>query len=340
MILGNNLPPKQRNQLVALFPDVHSSLEFPRLHQLTLELKPGRLDIEATKVDFDINIQDKEGNTVLQWACLRSDVKTTEWLLRHGADPNIPNLNIGRTPLMAACSSVSVPCIKMLLDHGADVNARSQWGLDAMVYLCNEHRNPQPITEMVEMAKLFISHGIDLNPYGDNKAWCLDRAARTELLELMELIVDQGVDINQTINYGMTALARSITWCKSRSAEFLLDKGAAYTGVFERDEDGRTLLHHAALNPNLDIVKVLINAKLEGLNPDICDKSGLKAEEYFERSSDHVEGLVPAFRQLISDIRARFLTRGLGRNCGSEETLVDGVNVEEEEAEEFFDALG
>ena len=317
-----------------LFPNVHASLTFPRLHQIVLEIKPGNLEVEAERNGFDINIQDSDGNTALHWACARGDAKTAQWLLARGADPNIPDQSVGRTPLMAACSCVSLACIKILLDHGAEINACNAHGLDAFIYLCDEDRNPQPITEIVEAAKLLIAHGSDLSPRGANQVWCLVRAARTELVEIMELIANQGIDIDQQNKFGQTALARSIAWGASRSAEFLLCRGAAYTGSVETDLDGRTVLHHAALNPNIEITRVLIAVKLKGLDPGITDKAGLRAEDYLDRAENLIDGFVPSFRHLLSDVRAQFQ----GHECReANEFVADARNHPDEQ--EFFDAL-
>ena len=37
----------------------------------------------------NLNDQDKDGDTALNWACLNSNVKTVEVLLKAGADPNL-----------------------------------------------------------------------------------------------------------------------------------------------------------------------------------------------------------------------------------------------------------
>lgn len=54
-----------------------------------------------------------------------SAVTALEWLLQHGADPNIECLaeNYAFTPLWLAAENGHVRMAKLLLDHGADVNA-------------------------------------------------------------------------------------------------------------------------------------------------------------------------------------------------------------------------
>ena len=142
--------------------------------------------------------------------------------------------------------------------------------------------------------------------YYSIQVFYLARAACTEIVNLMEVIADQGIDLNQKNKFGLTAPCRSIAWSKSRSVDFPLRRGVVYTGDVERDSDGRTLLHHAALNPSLEIIRVLIAAKLEGGDPYIVDQSCFKAEDYLCRVEKITEGSVAAFRHFLLDVQARF----------------------------------
>jgi ankyrin repeat protein len=317
--------------MASFFPNPYASNQFNHLHELVLELKYGDLDAELSRENFNIDAQDSDGNSALEWACTRGDHKTVKWLLDHGADVNLANLNNGRTPLMAACACASLPCVELLLNHNADVNVENFWGLDAMIYLCNEDRSPQPVTDIVHAAKMLISRGIKLSPRGVHRVSCLSRAARTQLIPVMELILEQGVDIDLRNQFGSTALSSSVAWSASRSVKFLLDQGASYT---EADIDGRTLLHVAALNASIDIVDVLREADLEGLDPDLTDNESHTAEDYVERARELPEAFAPAFRHLLSDLRARYQQEGEDWNTahGSPE------GERESDDEDFLDA--
>jgi len=334
MILSNTAPPTQRKQMEELFPNVNASIKFPRLHRLALGLESGGFETEAERKGFDINIQDSVGRTALLWACLRGDARSAQWLLTRGADPNIADRDIGRTPLMAACSCVSLACIKMLLEYGADINARNEFDLDALIYVCDEDRNPQPITEIIEAANLLIECGIDLHPRGANGTWCLARAARTQIIELMELIISRGVNVDYQNQFRQTTLLRSIAWSASRSAEYLLNCGAAYTGDVATDVDGRTILHYAALNPSMEMIQVLLDASLARLDPDVTDNAGLTAEDYMNKAEGLVDGFVPAFLHLLSDVRIRFQAQE--RAASNSSGWIDQDDTDECE---FVDAL-
>ncbi|MEO6516832.1 MAG: ankyrin repeat domain-containing protein [Steroidobacteraceae bacterium] len=108
------------------------------------------------KSGADVNAQQADGATALQWAAYRGDAQLAELLLKAGAKPGLANRNgvtplwlaatrgdaaviqallkggadaneqlrLGRRPLMLAARSGSVDAVHALLEHGADVNAR------------------------------------------------------------------------------------------------------------------------------------------------------------------------------------------------------------------------
>lgn len=185
-----------RTQLSALFVNVHASYDFPRLSEIVLGLRPGSLINELDNPGCDMDARDSFGNTALLWACRRGDEASARVLIEKGSNPNISNSNYGCTPLMAACAHPSIPIIRLLLEKGADVNAQSRHGLDALVYLVEEDRNPQPIDEINEATKLLIAWGINLMPREPNNVWCVARAARNGLVDAMEIMLDHGANID------------------------------------------------------------------------------------------------------------------------------------------------
>lgn len=323
MILSANIPQKIMLQMSALFSNVNASFDFPRLHELVLGLKRGSIEAELQKPGCDINAQDSAGNTALQWACLRGDQVTARLLLANHADPNASNHVLGRTALMAACTRPSAPCIELLLEYSVDINAQSSNGLDALIYLVEEDRDPQPLEEIAECARLLVERGISLEPHGKNLVWCLARAARTQLIGAMEIMLEHGAQIDLQNNYGLTALARSVDWSAAHSVRFLLGKGASYTGGEKTDSDGRTILHHLALNPQLDVINALLEANLHGLDPHDRDDEGFTAEDYFSRVDERPVGVTPAFMALVMRLQPRD---------------TEQMTVESDDEEEYFDA--
>ncbi len=117
----------------------------------------------------DVNAQQADGATALQWAAYRGDAKLTKLLLKAGAKPGLANhdgatplwlaaargdaaviqallnggadaneqLPLGRRPLMLAARSGSVDAVHALLEHRADVNAsETERGTTALMQGC------------------------------------------------------------------------------------------------------------------------------------------------------------------------------------------------------------
>jgi ankyrin repeat protein len=118
--------------------------------------KGNKAEVERLlKHGADVNAQQADGATALQWAAYRGDAKLAELLLKAGAKPDLANrdgatplwlaaargdgaviqallkggadaneqLPLGRRPLMLAARSGNVAAVHALLEHGADVNA-------------------------------------------------------------------------------------------------------------------------------------------------------------------------------------------------------------------------
>lgn len=69
----------------------------------------------------DVNEEDENKFTALHWAAFYGQLKTTNLLLDHGADPNKLADNYV-TPLHLAASSGHHEVVKLLLTKGADAS--------------------------------------------------------------------------------------------------------------------------------------------------------------------------------------------------------------------------
>lgn len=83
---------------------------------------------------FNINTEDKNGETALHWAVRFGDLENTKLLLDNGADINIRDKS-GRTPLFQALLCRNVNAVKMLLLKGADPNVPDIYGETPLHYI-------------------------------------------------------------------------------------------------------------------------------------------------------------------------------------------------------------
>lgn len=81
-----------------------------------------------------VNHQDNIGETILLDSIfqLPQDIKNIRYLIRHGADVNLPNRNTGETPLLRAINLVKVgqggiDVVKLLLEKGAKITSSADF---------------------------------------------------------------------------------------------------------------------------------------------------------------------------------------------------------------------
>ncbi|HEY4214762.1 MAG TPA: ankyrin repeat domain-containing protein [Steroidobacteraceae bacterium] len=147
--------------------------------------KGNKAEIERLlKRGADVNAQQADGATALQWAAYRGDAKLAELLLKAGAKPDLANrdgatplwlaaargdaavieallkggadaneqLRLGRRPLMLAARSGNVDAVHALLEHGADVNAsETERGTTALMQAADQGH--------ADVLKELIQHG-------------------------------------------------------------------------------------------------------------------------------------------------------------------------------------
>jgi len=82
---------------------------------------------------FDVNMQNKNGKTALDYVLGREDYNIVKLLLDNGANVNMQN-KYGYTALMYAVDREDYNTVKLLLDNGADVNMQNKYGYTALDY--------------------------------------------------------------------------------------------------------------------------------------------------------------------------------------------------------------
>jgi ankyrin repeat protein len=171
--------------LTAVLLSATASAAFAQAEIADAASKGNRAEIERlVKRGADVNAQQADGATALQWAAYRGDAKLAELLLKAGAKPGLANhdgatplwlaaargdaaviqallksgadaneqLPLGRRPLMLAARSGNVEAVHALLDHGADVNAsETERGTTALMQAADQGH--------ADVLKELIQHG-------------------------------------------------------------------------------------------------------------------------------------------------------------------------------------
>jgi ankyrin repeat protein len=197
------------------------------------------------KKHADIKAKDNKGRTVLIIASDKDNEEIVELLLDKGADVNIQD-DSGRTALMAAVESRNVDIVKLLLKKGSDVNAVDRNGSSSLMVAMDIAANrfnrflqkifdaeisSAPVTKLsagksfysniwndrtifilpddsssIEMAKLLINKGANINAKDSKSRTPLMIAAEKGYIEIVKLLINRGADVNVRRHDGETAL--------------------------------------------------------------------------------------------------------------------------------------
>jgi ankyrin repeat protein len=106
------------------------------------------------KSGADVNAQQADGATALQWAAYRGDAILAGMLLEAGAKPGLANRN-GATPLWLAAARGDAAVIEILLKGGADANEQLPLGRRPLMLAARSGN--------VDAVHALLQHGADVN---------------------------------------------------------------------------------------------------------------------------------------------------------------------------------
>jgi ankyrin repeat protein len=198
---------------------------------LALAIFNGNYEVASLLVDrnADVNIADAQRFTPLFWAVDRRNMETAPnfpWmvtadplplirkLLDAGANPNALVDNTPRarmregsprivfaTALMRAAFAADLELVNLLLAHGADPNVISRDGetmvsaAAGLAFIHGYHRGKSP-AERLQVVKLFVERGADVNRPDDYGITPLMAAANDGDPKLIQYLIDKGADLS------------------------------------------------------------------------------------------------------------------------------------------------
>lgn len=202
------------------------------------------------------NISNACGAGILLISSIYNDEEVTHIFLKAGADPNMASLK-GLTPIENAAQWSSNEVLSMLIDAGANPNPKI---LDCSKNsLYNTPLLLAAINNNIEGVKILLKSGADYNHRninGLNVFHILVSSNNTETLnDIIELISEK--KLRNSIANGII-LQTSATTGKEDQLKFFLSK--SFNPNFSIDDSApyNTPLLIAALNKNIDSVKILI----------------------------------------------------------------------------------
>jgi ankyrin repeat protein len=207
----------------------------------------------------------KDEDKMLCDACRNGDREAAKKALDNGANASVQfRLALGEITPIFLCASKGYQDIADLLTlKGADIHKKMDF--DGTICLHHAASNDQP-----EMCEWLIKKGCNVNQ--------IDKLGRTPLMDAAEIgsvrcidvLIKYNANVNEVDKEGHTALSYCLDFINKKEPKFfeaacrLVEKGAEpnYAGKF----GNRTLLHIAAAQGNLKLVKQLIETNHAMIN--------------------------------------------------------------------------
>jgi ankyrin repeat protein len=150
----------------------------------------------------DVNRKHYSGTTALMFAAGSGDVNTIKALLRAGADPNVKVVSFHGGELTPLTMTINTrheqryEVAKVLLAAKAEVNFKEPFAISPLMHALED----------LEMVKLLIAHGADVNQANFRGATPLMGAAVGRNASVVKYLIEKGADVNARDKDGHTAL--------------------------------------------------------------------------------------------------------------------------------------
>ena len=224
--------------------------------------------------EAELEHKDESGLTPLYFASLWGNFKSTEALLRLGADPDMgitgERTSQGWSPLMAAADGGYEKCVRALLKQNANPNVSGPSGIDTPLRYA-------AVKGHMQICRLLLESGADANspliqpPVLVEVLTNSGSLSKSKKLEMVELLLENSALVDATDDEGMTALAYAVRRGYLPHAKCLLDHNA---DINLAEEEGNSPLHHAVEGEREDMVELLLslepalnNQNSSGLTP-------------------------------------------------------------------------
>ncbi|XP_076285931.1 transient receptor potential cation channel subfamily A member 1-like [Lasioglossum baleicum] len=255
----------------------------------------GNLEIveDLLKNGADVNMLDYKvyfgGISLLQRAVNEKQVQMAKLLINYGANVNVKNIR-GETPIVNAIQNRDTKMIELLLTNGADIkedpevvctavmcgnlelvedllkNGTDVNMLNGNIYYRNSLLHRAVNEKQVQMAKLLINYGANVNVKDTREETPIVNAIQNRDTKMIELLLTNGADIKEDPKVVCTAV-------RCRNLELVEDllKNGADINALDNMYFGNSFLHMAVKTKQVQMVKLLINY---GANVNVKDSQG------------------------------------------------------------------
>ena len=199
----------------------------------------------------------------LRNACRQSRVNFAKLLLQHGATFAEADADLSKPScLYMAVDSNAPNCLEMvtlIVDNGADTYGEPSKLTSAFWRACDTGKGK------VEVIKLLLARGADINTTGNRGLTLLLRSCRKGRIDIFKLLLANGADPNIAFDNGTTPLMLAALYMKYNRIKPLLEAGADVTAV---DDEGKSVLDYLEGKAELlELCKLHVEKNRPSLKP-------------------------------------------------------------------------
>ncbi|MFN7948988.1 MAG: ankyrin repeat domain-containing protein [Blastocatellia bacterium] len=221
---------------------------------------------ESIIIRDELSRNSSHGRFRLSQAVIANDEEQIRLLIKH-EDINVRD-DLGWTPLLYAVRYNFLGISTILLEAGnADAGRSSSDGISPLILAAQ-------FCEL-EMIRLLVEHGADLNGRDKSGNTCLMVAAANGRGEIVDYLIGRGANVRIKNYLGQTALMNA--WDEIGKAEMSQRLLKAGIGINEQDNEGDTALMYAVRTGNEVKVRVLID---QGAKIKVRNREGQTAIDY------------------------------------------------------------
>jgi ankyrin repeat protein len=213
-------------------PKIKTVFEDVKIQQLAKILNNGNkkeAKEHVLKNHINLDIQGKDGVTLLHWFLLKQNIKAFETLLEIGANPNFNPAIIQNITVMAAAID-DVNYLKLLLKYNANPNIIATRDQTPLIKAAN-HNKYKSVT-------ILLQSDANLDMQVNNDLSAILSAAMQDNYQMVWYLLQQGADINPYTARGGTlayyvetsTLKQGVTeyQYKEKVKQFLIEKGVLF----------------------------------------------------------------------------------------------------------------
>ena len=270
--------------LIDTYPDILTVRDDTRQSPLLDAGFSGSVDLVKYLISkgFGVLDSDNEGRTVLHKACQEGKLQLVQYLIEKFSTLLAIKDVAGKSSFLNAGYSGSVELVKYMIDSGCDVYDMDNNGMNVLHCACQEGnvelvqyfidefsdmlkirdktgQSPfltSGFSGSVELVKYLISRGCDVYDKDNDGRTVLHKVCQEGHIELVQYIVENYPDMLKIRDkVGLTSLIITGLSGSVDLMKYFMSRGC---DIYEKDNDGWTVLHIACERGHLELVRYLV----------------------------------------------------------------------------------